>query len=236
MPLWHDAQEPGSTPRVIEQRAGETHGGYGRRCTAASPAECDADIVTALIRLPGPWQIAQALGVPFKMPRTWQSSQRADSCAPVSGKPVARCCCQRVRHAARRLRRRLRRPRRPVAIATSIAAGNAAGAPPPERVSEERPSATQSSRSRPRPGGCDPATTTAGELLRPSGLISRQLESRGTDRTARRIARRGYHRSDDRRRRSSPEARPCCRRAACGRTTHAAARCAPSSANFVRFA
>jgi hypothetical protein len=33
-------------------------------------AECDADIVTALIRLPGPWHTSQALGVPFKTPRT----------------------------------------------------------------------------------------------------------------------------------------------------------------------
>jgi hypothetical protein len=52
---------------------------------------CDVDIVTALIRLPDPWQTSHALGTPFKTPCTWQSSQRADWCAPVSGNPFARC-------------------------------------------------------------------------------------------------------------------------------------------------
>ena len=69
VPLWHDAHEPGRTPlwsnnvpvklTVLWQTAHD--------CVTGA---CVADIVTALMRLPVPWQTSQALGVPLKTPRT----------------------------------------------------------------------------------------------------------------------------------------------------------------------
>ena len=69
VPLWHDAQEPGRTllwsnnvPVKLTVLWQTLHG-----CVTGA---CAGDIVTALIRLPVPWQTSHALGVPFKMPRT----------------------------------------------------------------------------------------------------------------------------------------------------------------------
>lgn len=95
MPLWHDAQLPAMTPLWVNLVPAKltvvwqtVHG-----CVADI---CDDAMVTVLMRAPLPWQLSQVFGVPLKIPRTWQLSQRVDSCAPVSGKPVDRCCAAAV--------------------------------------------------------------------------------------------------------------------------------------------
>ena len=57
-------------------------------------ADVEPDMVRYLAerakREPAVWQPAQSRGVPFKMPSTWQDSQRSPACTPVSAKPVRR--------------------------------------------------------------------------------------------------------------------------------------------------
>ena len=68
-PLWHDAQEPGRTP-LWSNNVPVKFTVLWQTLHGCVTGECEVDIVTALTRLPRPWQISQALGVPFKTPRT----------------------------------------------------------------------------------------------------------------------------------------------------------------------
>ena len=88
-PLWHDTQDPGAIATWLKRAPAKVEVLWQDSQGWVTGMWLWGMTVVAM-RLAAVWQDAHDLGVPLNTPRTWQLSQRAAWCAPVSANPVRR--------------------------------------------------------------------------------------------------------------------------------------------------